>query len=63
MENLEKYIQNNLGQFNTGEMPVGHQERFKAKLQAAQGGAGTDGGAQGADGNYYDAGFEDKTNN
>jgi hypothetical protein len=36
MENLEKYIQNNLGQFNTGEMPVGHQERFMAKLQAAQ---------------------------
>ena len=36
MENLEKYIQNNLEQFNTGEMPVGHQERFMAKLQAAQ---------------------------
>ena len=33
------------------------------KEQAAQGGAGTDGGAQGADGNYYDAGFEDKTGN
>ena len=30
--------------------------------QAAQNGAGTEGGAQGADGNYYDAGFEDKTN-
>ena len=29
--------------------------------QAAQGGANTDGGAAGADGNYYDAGFEDKT--
>ena len=42
MENLEKYIQNNLGQFNTGEMPVGHQERFMAKLQAAQGGAQTE---------------------
>ena len=33
------------------------------KEQAAQGGASSDGGAQGADGNYYDAGFEDKTNN
>jgi molecular chaperone DnaK len=32
------------------------------KEQAAQNGANTDGGAQGADGNYYDAGFEDKTN-
>ena len=31
--------------------------------QAAQNGAGADGGAQGADGNYYDAGFEDKTGN
>ena len=30
--------------------------------QAAQNGAGADTGAQGADGNYYDAGFEDKTN-
>ena len=30
--------------------------------QAAQQGANTEGGAQGADGNYYDAGFEDKTN-
>ena len=29
--------------------------------QAAQNGANADGGAQGADGNYYDAGFEDKT--
>ena len=37
MENLEKYIQNNLGQFNTGEMPVGHQERFMEKLKTAQG--------------------------
>lgn len=37
MENLEKYIQNNLGQFNTGEMPVGHQERFMAKLKTAKG--------------------------
>ena len=31
--------------------------------QAAQNGAGAEGGAQGADGNYYDAGFEDKTGN
>ena len=31
--------------------------------QAAQTAQNTDGGAQGADGNYYDAGFEDKTNN
>ena len=36
MENLEKYIQDNLEQFNTGEMPLGHQERFMAKLQATQ---------------------------
>ena len=36
MENLEKYVQSNLDQFNTGEMSVGHQERFMAKLQAAQ---------------------------
>ena len=31
--------------------------------QAAQNGASAEGGAQGADGNYYDAGFEDKTGN
>ena len=36
MENLEKYIQDNMEQFNCGEMPLGHQERFMAKLQAAQ---------------------------
>ncbi len=36
MENLEKYIQSNLDQFNTGEMPAGHQERFLAKLEALQ---------------------------
>lgn len=36
MENLEKYIQDNLEQFNCGEMPLGHQERLMAKLQAAQ---------------------------
>lgn len=36
MENLEKYIQDNLEQFNSGEMPAGHQERFLAKLEALQ---------------------------
>ena len=30
--------------------------------QAAQNSTSTEGGAQGTDGNYYDAGFEDKTN-
>lgn len=34
MENLEKYIQENIEQFNTGEMPAGHKERFMAKLEA-----------------------------
>ena len=32
MDNLDKYIQNNLEQFNAGELPAGHQERFMAKL-------------------------------
>lgn len=36
MENLEKYIQDNLEQFDCGEMPQGHQERFLAKLEAIQ---------------------------
>ncbi len=36
MENLEKYIQDNLEQFNCGEMPSGHQERFLARLAEAQ---------------------------
>lgn len=36
MENLEKYIQDNLEQFDCGEMPQGHQERFMAKLGALQ---------------------------
>lgn len=36
MENLEKYIQDNLEQFNSGEMPKGHQERFLEKLEALQ---------------------------
>ncbi len=49
MENLEKYIQDNLEQFNTGEMPLGHQERFMAKLQAAQ--------AKGRQGNSDPAGI------
>ena len=33
---MEKYIQDNLGQFNTGELPHGHQERFMAKLKQVQ---------------------------
>ena len=36
MENLEKYIQSNLEQFNRGELPAGHQERFMAKLVQEQ---------------------------
>lgn len=36
MENLEKYIQDNLEDFNCGEMPQGHQDRFLAKLGALQ---------------------------
>jgi len=36
MENLEKYIQNNLEQFNRGELPQGHTEHFMAKLKAQQ---------------------------
>ena len=36
MDNLDKYIQNNLEQFNTGELPAGHQERFMAKLTQTQ---------------------------
>ena len=36
MENLEKYIQDNLEQFNTGELPQGHQERFMSKLAHAE---------------------------
>ena len=51
----------------TPEIKVAHCD-FNAKAcialieQAAQQGANPEGGAQGADGNYYDAGFEDKTN-
>lgn len=36
MDNLEKFIQNNLEQFNSGEMPAGHNERFLARLSQAQ---------------------------
>lgn len=36
MDNLEKYIQDNLEQFNTGELPQGHQKRFMAKLAQEQ---------------------------
>ena len=36
MDNLDKYIQENLEQFNTGELPAGHQERFMAKLAQVQ---------------------------
>lgn len=36
MNNLEKYIQDNLEQFNTGELPQGHQKRFMAKLAQEQ---------------------------
>ena len=36
MENLEKYIQDNLEQFGCGEMPAGHQERFLARLAETQ---------------------------
>ena len=36
MDNIEKYIQNNLEQFNTGELPAGHQDRFMAKLVQSQ---------------------------
>ena len=36
MDNLDKYIQENLEQFNTGELPAGHQERFMAKLAQTQ---------------------------
>ncbi len=36
MENLEKYIQDNLEQFGCGEMPSGHKERFLARLAETQ---------------------------
>lgn len=35
MENLEKYIKDNLEEFNCGEMPAGCRERFMAKIAAA----------------------------
>ena len=36
MENLGKYITDNLDQFNCGQMPAGHNERFLARLSQAQ---------------------------
>lgn len=34
MNDLEKYIKENAGHFNVGEMPQGHKERFLQKLEA-----------------------------
>jgi hypothetical protein len=36
MDNLEKYIQDNLEQFSCGEMQEGHKERFLARLADTQ---------------------------
>ena len=36
MENLEKYINENLEQISSCEMPQGHKERFMAKLAAQE---------------------------
>ena len=36
MEKLEKYINENLEQISSYEMPQGHKERFKAKLAAQE---------------------------
>ena len=36
MENLEKYIKENLEQISSCEMPQGHKERFMAKLAAQE---------------------------
>ena len=36
MDNLEKYINENLEQVNSYEMPQGHKERFMAKLEAQE---------------------------
>ena len=36
MDNLEKYINENLEQVNCYEMPQGHKERFIAKLEAQE---------------------------
>ena len=36
MENLEKYINDNLEQLGSYEMPQGHKERFMAKLAAQE---------------------------
>ena len=37
MENLEKYINENLEQISSCELPQGHKERFMAKLVAQEG--------------------------
>lgn len=37
MENLEKYINENLEQISSCEIPQGHKERFMAKLAAQEG--------------------------
>lgn len=36
MDNLEKYIKDNLDKFEQGEMPTGHKERFFEKLSAME---------------------------
>ena len=36
MENLEKYIKENLEKFDYAEMPAGHKERFLEKLSALE---------------------------
>ena len=36
MENLEQYIKDNLEQISSCEMPLGHKERFMAKLAAQE---------------------------
>ena len=36
MENLEKYIKENLEKFDSAEMPAGHKERFLEKLSASE---------------------------
>ena len=36
MENLEKYIKENIKEFDCSEMPAGHKERFLEKLSALE---------------------------
>ncbi|MBE6229381.1 MAG: hypothetical protein E7119_02185 [Bacteroidales bacterium] len=36
MNDIEKYIKENMGSFNDSEMPTGHKERFLKKLEAEQ---------------------------